>query len=66
MILVDSGALVALFDPRVEAHAECRRVLHGVSEPLVTTVPVLTEIFHLLDPSSRGALAVQEFVAAGG
>lgn len=66
MILVDTGPLVALFDPRDPSHDRCRRILEGVTEPLVTTVPVLTEAFHLLTPASRGAEALQEFVTAGG
>jgi hypothetical protein len=32
----------------------------------VTTVPVLTETFHILDPASRGSQAVRDFVAAEG
>lgn len=66
MILVDTGPLVALFDPRDDAHQEARRRLANIREPLVTTIPVLTEVFHLLDPGSRGAVAVQEFIEAGG
>lgn len=66
MILLDTGPLVALFDPRDEDHAWARGVLKGVRSPLVTTVAVLTEVFHLLDPSSRGAAAVREFLGAGG
>jgi predicted nucleic acid-binding protein len=52
VILVDTGPLVALFDPRDDAHAETRTLLKSVREPLFTTVPVLTETFHLLDPCS--------------
>lgn len=66
MILVDTGPLVALFDPRDDAHAETRALLASVREPLLTTVAVLTETFHLLDPSSRGSAALREFVNAGG
>ena len=66
MILVDTGPLVALFDPRDDAHDRCREALQGIHEPLVSTVPVLTEAFHLLDPASRGSLALQEFIARGG
>lgn len=66
MILVDTGALVALFDPRDDAHLETRALLASVREPLVTTVAVLTETFHLLDPSSRGSAALREFMNAGG
>lgn len=66
MILVDTGPLVALFDPKDPAHHRCQEVLRAIQEPVVTTIPVLTEAFHLLDPASRGSLALQEFVARGG
>jgi predicted nucleic acid-binding protein len=32
----------------------------------VTTIPVLTEVFHLLAPASRGATALRQFVSARG
>jgi predicted nucleic acid-binding protein len=66
VILVDTGPLVALFDPRDDAHAETRALLASAREPLFTTVAVLTEAFHLLDPSSRGSAALREFMNAGG
>jgi predicted nucleic acid-binding protein len=66
MILVDTGPLVGLFDPRDGAHISCARTLADIREDLVTTVPVLTEAFHLLDPGSRGAAALREFVQASG
>jgi hypothetical protein len=66
VILVDSGPLVALFDPRDDAHAESKGTLQKVAEPLVTTVPVLTEVFHLLGPATQGAKALREFVRRGG
>jgi hypothetical protein len=50
MILVDTAPLVALFDPKDSRHERCRRVLKKVREPLRTTVPVLTEAFHMLRP----------------
>lgn len=66
MILVDTGPLVALFDPRDDSHARARDTLSTLAEKLVTTVPVLTEAFHLLGPSSPGARALRTFVAQGG
>jgi predicted nucleic acid-binding protein len=66
LILVDTGPLVALFDPRDPDHRHARAVLRGIRGRLVTTVPVLTELFHLIDPSTRGAQAVREFIAADG
>lgn len=66
MILLDTGPLVALFDPRDPAHATCRSKLAALSEPLLTTLPVLTEAFHLLSPGSQGCVALAEFIRRGG
>jgi predicted nucleic acid-binding protein len=62
VILVDSGPLVALFDPKDSEHARCLEALKRVREPLKTTVPVLTEAFHILEPASIGARRLREFV----
>lgn len=66
MILVDTGPLVALFDPADASHQRCKKILASVAEPLCTTVPVLTEAFHLLSPSSVGAQRLMDFVGAQG
>lgn len=66
MILVDSGPLVALFDPRDGLHERCKRTLRSIRAPLVTTIPVLTEVFHILGPQSVGADRLRDFVALGG
>jgi hypothetical protein len=66
MILVDTGPFVALFDPQDNEHARCKRVLQNIREPLLTTVPVLTEAFHMLTPGSRGADRLRDFILLGG
>jgi uncharacterized protein len=66
VILLDAGPLVALFDPRDGAHQKARATLGGIREELVTTVPVLTEVFHLLGSASRGAVSVRAFLLKGG
>lgn len=66
MILVDTGPLVALFDPRDGDHDATRKVLEGLRGPLTTTTPVLTEAFHLMQPSSPGSDALREFVISRG
>ena len=66
MILVDTGPLVALFDPQDAQHARCREVLRTLQEPLFTTVAVLTEAFHMLSPGSYGADRLREFIRRGG
>lgn len=66
MILVDTGPLVALFDPQDGQHARCVRILKGIREPILTTIPVLTEAFHMLGPASIGSARLREFIEDGG
>jgi predicted nucleic acid-binding protein len=66
MILVDTGPLVALFDPKDGEHARSVKTLKVISQPIGTTVPVLTEAFHMLGPASIGADNLREFVSKRG
>ena len=66
MILVDTGPLVALFDPQDAQHTRCREVLRTLQEPLFTTVAVLTEAFHMMSPGSYGADRLWEFIGRAG
>jgi predicted nucleic acid-binding protein len=66
MILLDTGPVIALFDPRDADHGLAKETLRGLTEPLVTTAPVLTEAFHLLGPESRGSSALRRFIERGG
>ncbi len=66
MILVDTGPFVALFDPADDSHKRCVRVLKLIDESLATTIPVLTEAFHLLSPASRGAQCLMDFIFNAG
>jgi predicted nucleic acid-binding protein len=66
MILVDTGPLVALFDPQDEQHNRCRKILKEIREPILTTTPVLTEAFHMLGPASIGSDRLRDFVEVGG
>jgi uncharacterized protein len=66
MILVDTGPLVALFDPKDGQHQRAANTLRTLRERLCTTVPVLTETFHMLQPQSIGSDRVREFVERGG
>jgi predicted nucleic acid-binding protein len=65
VILVDTGPLVALFDPRDEQHNRCRGILREIREPILTTTAVLTEAFHMLGPASIGSDRLREFVEDG-
>jgi hypothetical protein len=66
MILVDTGPLIALFDPADSRHRRCVSALEAIREPILTTVPVLTEAFHMLGPGSVGAENLREFEENGG
>jgi len=66
VILVDTGPFVALLDPRDREHERCRQVLQELDEPLITTTPVLTEAFHLLQPGGRGGANLRAFIRRGG
>lgn len=65
MIVVDTGPLVALFSPRDPKHDVCRAKLDLMREALISTVPVLTEAFHILKRSSTNSGQLRTFVAQG-
>ena len=66
MILIDTGPCVALFDPKDSQHERCRRRLQTIKEPLFSTLPVLTETFHMLSPETHGSDRFRDFVLQGG
>ena len=66
MILVDTGPLVALFDPQDGQHHRCVTALKTIRAPIVTTTPVLTEAFHILGPASVGSDRLRDFIEQGG
>lgn len=66
MIPAETSPLVALFDPKDDEHADAVAILKKIRQPLVTTVPVLTEAFHMLGPSSQGSDRLRDFVLAHG
>jgi len=65
-VLVDTGPLVALFDPSDAHHATCTQELARLErERLVTSLAVVTEATCLLEFSSRAQRALLEFIAKG-
>jgi predicted nucleic acid-binding protein len=66
LTLVDTGPLVALFDPKDGDHASCKQTLAKLTDRLLTTVPVLTEAFHLLQPESLGSDNLRRFLTSRG
>lgn len=67
MIMLDTGPIVALFNPKDNLNAHCVAILQKIdAEDLFVTIPVLTEAFHLLSPGSFAALKLCEFIRQGG
>lgn len=66
MILVDTGPLVALFNPSDDAHEKCMSILATLEETICTTTPVLTEAFHLMHTINPGTTGLMDFIGNGG
>ena len=64
MIIVDTGAWVALANRRDKHHDRVREAFARLREPLVVTWPVMTETCHVL-LSRLGDAAQRSFIAAG-
>jgi predicted nucleic acid-binding protein len=66
VVLVDTGPLVALFDPSDAAHDRCKTTLAQLRHSQrLTTLAVLTEAVYLLGFSARAQHALLSFIAAG-
>ena len=66
MTLIDTGPLVAFFDKDDRYHSLCVEVLKEIREPLMTTSPVLTECFYLLNFSWEVQDSLWLFIRRGG
>ena len=53
MIMVDTGAFVALLDKRDHFHSQAQRSFDRIIEPLISTCPVVTEVCFLLNHSAK-------------
>lgn len=62
-IVVDTGFLVALFEPRDKLRAPARDFLRNDRRPLLTAAPVVVETCHFLAP--RGKAALLEWIQRG-
>jgi len=61
VIIIDTGPLVALFDPKDPDHPLCHKVLSAIDEPLYTTEAVLTEVLYFFKPDSRGSEGIKQY-----
>jgi hypothetical protein len=66
VVLVDTGPLVALFDPSDASRSACRACLDMLERSdLVTTEAVVTEAAYLLDFSIHAQAALMRLLGAG-
>ena len=65
MIIIDTGPIVAIFDRDDKYHQRCIEILKGIKEPLITTCPVITEAFYLLNFSPSVQDDFWEFIQRG-
>ena len=62
MVIVDTGAWLAIANRRDRHHEAAVRIIAGLDEQLITTWPVMTETSHLLI-TRLGARALRQFLA---
>jgi predicted nucleic acid-binding protein len=63
--LLDAGPLVAYFNRRDEHHAWAREQMSQLDPPLHTCEAVLSEAFHLLEPTDQGTRSLLTFLDRG-
>jgi predicted nucleic acid-binding protein len=63
--LIDTGAIVALLNPRDSWHQPCVEAFRGLRLPLATSGAVLAEVFHLLARLPNGLDVAWELLLSG-
>jgi predicted nucleic acid-binding protein len=63
--LADTGAILAYLDRGDAWHERCRDAFHELRLPLLTSLAVLTELFHLVGDSERETAAAWRFMRPG-
>jgi len=63
--LVDTGALLALLDPRDVWHGRCAAAFSTLRFPLLTSIAVLTELFHLVGDGRHETETAWSFLESG-
>jgi len=65
-ILIDAGPLIALFDRSDKFHRRAVDFIKEYEGQLWTTWPVITEVSHMLDFSTKAQCAFLEWIRRGG
>lgn len=63
--LVDTGALLALLNPKDRWHERCVEAFESLRLPLATTAAVLTELFHLVGEHPADLRATWRLLRSG-
>jgi len=63
--LADTGALLAILDRDDAWHARCVSAIESLRPPLLTSIAVLTELFHLVGSRRRDVAAAWHLVRSG-
>jgi predicted nucleic acid-binding protein len=64
--LIDAGPLIALFDKSDQFHKNALAFIKSINNPLITTWPVVTEVFHMLSFSTRVQINFLTWISRGG
>ncbi len=64
--LIDAGPLIALFDKSDQYHEQAISFIKGFEGSLLTTWPVITEVSHMLDFSTRTQINFLTWINRGG
>jgi len=62
---IDAGPLIALFSPRDKYHDRALSFLENYQGKLVTTWPVITEAYYMLDFDGRAQVGLLEWLNRG-
>lgn len=65
-ILIDAGPIIGLFDSSDKYHLKAVRFIEEYRGQLLTTWPVVTEVSHMLDFSTKSQSAFLEWINRGG
>jgi len=66
LIIIDTGPFVALFDRDDRYHSLCGEIFQRIEGPLITSWPVITECFYLLNFSWEAQDSLWVFIQRGG
>ncbi|MEM7552094.1 MAG: pilus assembly protein [Bacteroidota bacterium] len=64
--LIDAGPLIALFDKNDQYHQQALSFLQNNDTSLITTWPVVTEVSHMLDFSTKTQMNFLKWINRGG